>query len=279
MNLVSLLPWTDRTGRFQPLKLACFVVLVLPFLWLIAEAAFDLLGVKPVTEAIHQSGDWAIRFLILSLAVTPLRQIAHWNELITLRRMIGLASLFYALLHLSLYALSQGGDWGKIVSEIVSRFYLTLGISVVLGLVALGVTSNAAAIRRLGGKNWNRLHRIVYVLALCGLVHYFLQIRLDASGAVLWAGIFFWLMAWRAIRWSGGKAGPLGLLALALGAGGVTALCDAGYYWVAKSVDPLLVLQAQLDFDTGLRPAWQVAAVALLIVPLALLRRGKRGKV
>ncbi len=194
------LPWNDRAGRLSALKLGVFAACLAPGLLLAAQWLTVGLGSKPLTYAIHDTGDWAVRFLLLSLLVTPLRSIADWPKLILVRRMLGLTALAYVAVHLSLYVAERNGDLIKVASEIALRFYLTIGFVALAGLVALGVTSNDAMIRRLGAERWNRLHALVYWITALALLHFFLQSRLDVSQPVLMTGFFLWLMGYRLMK-------------------------------------------------------------------------------
>ena len=132
------MPWTDRAGRFSPLKAAVLTALLIPGLWLLLAlwttgiAQKPLLSARPITDAIHETGDWAIRFLWISLAVTPLRRIAQWPKLIQVRRMIGVGAFCYALAHFLLYMLDLKFALGRIVSEVALRIYLTIGFAALL---------------------------------------------------------------------------------------------------------------------------------------------------
>ncbi|HWL81672.1 MAG TPA: protein-methionine-sulfoxide reductase heme-binding subunit MsrQ [Roseomonas sp.] len=268
-------PWRDRQGQFSPLKLGVLLGLTLPALWIGWLALQGGLGPRPIMEAIHQAGLWAVRILLLSLLVTPLRQMLRWPRLMLVRRMLGLGALAYAALHLTLYALDQQWDLLKVASEIVLRFYLTIGFVALLGLAALGVTSTDGWVRRLGGRRWQGLHRTVYAIGVLALVHFALQSKIDATEAMLMAGLFLWLMGYRALAPKGGAPGLLRLIGLALGAALGTALLEAGWYAVGTGVPPLAVLEANLDVSFGLRPALWVGiagGAALLLRAARLLR-------
>ncbi|MGZ3330345.1 MAG: sulfoxide reductase heme-binding subunit YedZ, partial [Xanthobacteraceae bacterium] len=114
----------ERSGRWSPVKIAAFAAALLPALWIAYQAATDDLGARPVTEAIHQAGDWTLRFLLMTLAITPAQRILHYPRIILARRTLGVATAGYALLHLSLYVLDQHFDLFKVASEIVLRVYL-----------------------------------------------------------------------------------------------------------------------------------------------------------
>ena len=118
-------PWTDHKGRLVPLKLATFLALFGPAFWVLWQWSQDDLGPKPVTEALHQTGTWAVYLLLGSLAVTPLRAIVYWPRLIDIRRMVGVAACLYLIGHFALYISDQKGDMLRVASEIVLRFYLT----------------------------------------------------------------------------------------------------------------------------------------------------------
>ena len=274
-------PWRDRAGRVSGLKLATFLLALAPGLWLAGAYAADALGAKPITALLHGTGEWAVRFLMLSLAVTPLRRIAHAPKLILVRRMLGLTVLAYGLIHLMLYVVDQNFVLTKVVSEIVSRIYLTIGFVALLGLVVLGVTSTDGMIGRLG-KAWPRLHKTVYVIAVLGLIHYYLQAKIDVSDPVFWTGAFLLVMGHRAMQRLGWPSNPLTLVGLAVVATLVTALLEAAWYGVASGIPASLVLSANLDVPDTIRPAWWVLALGLAVPILNAVRarmdKSGRGK-
>jgi len=274
-------PWTDRSGKFSPLKAAVLAGACLPALWLAWQAASGtlapsaapgLLGARPITEAIHQTGDWAIRFLWMSLAVTPLRRTANWPKLILVRRMLGVTALCYALTHLTLYTVDLKFDLARVASEIVLRFYLTIGFVALLGLVTLGSTSTDAAIKRLG-RNWNRLHKIVYVIGVLAAFHFFIQSKADVYEPTLMAGFFLLLMFYRLAHWRGfSLTSPAVLAGIAVLAALGTAAVEYAWYALATGVPPERVLAANLQFSFSIRPAWWVLATGFGVTLLALVR-------
>lgn len=259
-----MLPWLDRAGRFSPLKLACLLAVIAPAAWLAARAFAHDLGPEPLKEAIHQAGDWAVRLLLVSLAVSPFRRIGGWPRLILVRRMFGVAAMAYALLHLTLYIASQSFSPVRVVTEIALRFYLTIGFVAVVILVTLGATSFDAAIRRLG-RRWNQLHRLVYVAATLGVIHFSLQSKANVSEPMLMAGLFIWLMAFRWLDRAGGeRPGPWRLAILTVAMPVATALVEAAWYTVRNGIDPWRILQANLSLAVGARPAvWVLVITAI----------------
>jgi sulfoxide reductase heme-binding subunit YedZ len=267
-----MMPWTDRAGKFSPLKAVVFGSLFVPGLVLAWSWATGLLGPRPVTEAIHEAGDWAIRFLLISLAVTPLRRIADWPKLILVRRMLGLAALSYVFAHLCLYVIDQNFILVRVVSEIVSRIYLTIGFVALTGLSVLGATSTDGAIRKLG-RNWNRLHKIVYVIGILASLHFFMQTKADVYEATLMSGLFVLLMLYRLAHWRGfGLASPGALIALAVFAALSTAGLEYAWYGLATGIPPSRVLAANLQFAFSVRPAWWVLTVGVAVASIPLLR-------
>ncbi|CAG1004593.1 Protein-methionine-sulfoxide reductase heme-binding subunit MsrQ [Rhizobiaceae bacterium] len=267
-------PWTDRAGRFSPLKAVTFAGTLVPALLLAWWWARGALGPRPLTEAIHETGDWAIRFLAMSLAVTPLRRIAQWPKLINVRRMLGLAALSYALLHLLLYVVDQKWDLGKVASEIALRLYLTIGFVALLGLVALGSTSTDAMIRRLG-RNWNRLHKIVYVIAALAAVHFFMQTKADVFEATIVAGLVLLLMIYRlAHRVSLPLSSPVVLAGIAVAGAAATAAAELLWYGLATGIPVSRVFAANWHFAFQIRPMWWVLAVGLAAAALGWVRLG-----
>ena len=171
--------------------MAVFLALFAPCAWTLFSYELGTLGPRPLIEAIHQTGLWAIRFLMISLAITPLRRALQWPRLILVRRMVGVAAFGYATLHLALYIVDQAFDWRLVASEIVFRFYLTIGFLALMSLSVLAATSTDGMIRRLGGRRWRRLHQSVYVIAVLALVHYFIQSKLNVAEPMVVAGLFF----------------------------------------------------------------------------------------
>ncbi|MDB5649559.1 MAG: sulfoxide reductase heme-binding subunit YedZ [Hyphomicrobiales bacterium] len=263
-------PWTDRKGQLAPFKLVVFVALFLPAIWVAWQGWQGDLAPKPVNEAIHQIGSWTVRLLLVSLAVTPLRSIVRWPRLVDVRRMLGVGAVAYAVLHFFLYIADQGWDLWRVASEIVLRFYLTIGFVALLGLVALGVTSTDGMVRRLGALRWNRLHRTVYLLTVLSLVHSFLQAKVDVTEPVLMTGLFLVLMGHRALH-KRGYRGLLPLAGLAIACGVLTALVEAGWYAARTGVDASRVLAANLSIDIAIRPSLWVLMIALALVPLRLI--------
>lgn len=262
----------ERNGRLSVEKTLSFIGIFLPLAWLGWRVAVWDFGARPVTEAIHFTGLWAIRFLLLSLAVTPVRRLFHWPKLVLARRPIGLAALGYASLHLVLYAADQGWNLGRVASEIVLRFYLTIGAGALLMLMVLGATSFNAAIRAMGGKRWNALHATVYPIAILAMAHFFIQSRLDVTEPVLMTGLLVLLLGYRLVFWRLRALGPLRFAVLALFSGLVTALVEVAWYGFATGIDPWLVAAANLDPAGGLSPAWWVAGTGLLVAAAAQVR-------
>jgi sulfoxide reductase heme-binding subunit YedZ len=263
----------ERSGRWSPVKIAAFVAAILPALWIAYQAAAGELGARPVTEAIHQAGDWALRFLLITLAVTPAQRVLNYPRIGLARRTLGVASAAYAILHLSLYVLDQHFDLFKVASEIVLRIYLLIGAVALTGLIALATTSTDAAISRLGPQRWNSLHRFVYGIALLATVHFFIQSKLETYQPVLMAGFLTWLLAYRALYRRNGGVTPLRLLLLACAVAAFTAIGEAALYMFTSGVDARLVLLAHFDIDMDVRPAWWVLAVGLGVAAVSFWRQ------
>jgi sulfoxide reductase heme-binding subunit YedZ len=266
-------PWRDHAGRISPLKLATFVILLLPGLWLLLRILGHDLGGRPITELTHSTGDWTVRFLLATLAVTPLRAVLDWPRLVLLRRMLGVGTACYAAIHVMLYVVDQKFALGVVVSEIARRFYLTIGFLAFLGLLTLAITSTDGWQKRLR-QRWKKLHRLVFVIAGLGLLHYFIQTKLDVTAAVFAAGIFAWLGLWRLApkRWQGRLALVAGLAVLAPLA---TALTEGTWYALATGVRASRVLAANLDLGAD-RPSAEILLWAAVLLAVAILRRWRR---
>jgi sulfoxide reductase heme-binding subunit YedZ len=267
-------PWLDPRGRFSAFKTVVFAALFGPALWVLWLALSEQLGARPVLEAIHQLGLWAIRLLFISLAVTPLRGALRWPPLLQIRRMIGVACFCYAFVHLLGYMLDQAFDLGKIVSEIALRFYLTIGFVGLIGLAVLAATSTDGMVRRLGPMRWRRLNQTSYGIAALAAIHYFLQSKLEVTEATVMGGLYLWLMGFRIVGFYRRQAIlPVWVLtSLAVGSALLTSAGETAYFWLVRGVDPERILRATLTFSPVIRPAWYVLAVGLGVVALAVLR-------
>ncbi|HVY16187.1 MAG TPA: protein-methionine-sulfoxide reductase heme-binding subunit MsrQ [Rhodopila sp.] len=267
-------PWRDRRGRFLPFKAAVLALLFVPGVLCLYWLGTGQLGARPLTEAIHETGLWAIRFLMISLAITPLARALEWNGLLLVRRNVGVAAALYAVAHLGLYVVDENFRLGTVISEIALRFYLTIGFATLLVLIALAWTSTDAWTKKLG-RNWKRLHRLVYPFGVVALLHYYIQSKLNVSEPVFVSGLFVWLMAWRLLPESWRRRQGFGVLTALYGSLAiVSALLTAGlefaWYGLTTRVDPFRVLAANESIARGLRPAhWVlVATVAFAIVVL-----------
>jgi sulfoxide reductase heme-binding subunit YedZ len=268
-------PWLDPSGRFSFFKLAVFVALLVPgivLLWpVIAQGGATI----PVKEAILESGEWTIRILLITLLVTPLRRITRFSKLVQVRRQIGVAAFCYVMIHFGLYAISQNLDVGRIASEIVLRIYLTIGFVALIGLAVLTATSTKSAMRRLGAK-WGRLHKLVYPIAVLGVVHFFLQSKVDVSEATLMAGMFVGLMLYRFAHWRGWSLrSAVTLSVIAVIAGLATAGIEYAWYALATGIPADRVVAANLEWMWPLRPAWNVVLAGVAISVISLFGRDK----
>jgi sulfoxide reductase heme-binding subunit YedZ len=269
--------WRDRRGRLSALRIVTLLLLLLPIALAVAAALGEpRFGARPLNDLIHRAGYWALMFVLISLAVTPLTRIARFGALMDVRRMMGVGAFCYAATHISLYIADQMFDLAKVASEIVLRLYLTIGFTALLGLTALAVTSTDAMVRRLGGRRWLRLHQVVYGIALLALIHFFQQTKADIWVPTFFAGLFTWLMGYRLLIWRWRPNGQLpawSLLVLSVLVSLLTFAGEAIGISIAYHVSPLMVLENAFDFDFDLiDPGWLVLAAGLCVVALDVVR-------
>lgn len=194
-----------RFDRFGVFKFAVFLAALLPLGQMALAVVQGRLGPDPVAQLEHASGIWALRFLLATLAITPLRNLTGWNRLVRLRRMLGLYAFFYASLHLAIYlVVDLGGFWSQLLTEIAKRPYITVGFLAWLLMLPLALTSTHGMMRRLG-RHWQRLHRLVYAIGLFAVLHFLWQVKWGKTIAVpepvIYAGIFALLMLARLVIW------------------------------------------------------------------------------
>jgi len=191
-------------------KITVFLLALVPLSKLGIGAYFDSLGANPIEKITRTTGYWTLTFLLISLAITPLRRFTGWNWLMRLRRMLGLFVFFYASLHFLTYlVLDQFFDWGSIVNDIVKRPYITVGFPAFILLIPLAVTSNNRMIKLMGGKRWLLLHRLVYLSAVGGVLHYWWLVKKDLTNPLTFAVLLSLLLGIRLIYWLRGLNIPL----------------------------------------------------------------------
>ena len=183
-------------------KAVVFLVALVPFGLLVSRIFMGHLGANPVEFIQHATGDWTLRFLIFTLAMTPFRKLLNLPELIRFRRMLGLFAFFYLCLHFLTYigpdqSFSLSGMW----KDVAKRPFITVGFIGFVLLIPLAVTSTAGWIRRLGGKRWQALHRAIYIAAICGVVHYYWLVKSDVREPLFYGSLVGILLLWRLGTW------------------------------------------------------------------------------
>jgi len=180
------------------LKPLVFLAALLPFLYLVWRAVAGELSANPIEDITLTTGRWTLRFLMITLAVTPLRRLTGWQPAIRFRRMLGLFAFFYGTLHFLTYVvLDQFFGWAFILADIAKRPYITVGFAAFVLMLPLAVTSTAGMIRRLGGRRWAWLHRLVYLTAAGGVVHYLWKVKADPRDPLAYAAVLAVLLGFR----------------------------------------------------------------------------------
>ncbi len=197
------------TGLLHPAaKPAVFVLCLLPFVWLMFAAFTNRLGANPAEALVRSTGDWTLRFLCIVLAVTPVRTVFTLPALARFRRMLGLYVYFYVVVHLLSYSwFDMVFDLGDIVKDIAKRPFILVGFSAFVLLTPLAATSFNRAIKMLGAKRWQWLHRLVYAVAFLGILHFFWMRagKNNFNEVLVYAGVLTLLLGWRAVKFAGKK--------------------------------------------------------------------------
>lgn len=273
LSLSSFVLWRDRQGTFSWPRATALLAAVLPVLWFAGEALLYGLGARPLTRAIHFSGLWTVRLLLLTVAVTPLIAAIRKPRLVPMRRILGVAVFAWVLAHFILFVADKSFNLTVVAQEIVKRIYLTIGFVALLLLAALAATSTDAAISRLGANAWKRLHLLIYAIVLLGLVHFFMQSKADVTEPTIMAGLFAWMFLLRQPKRMSWPLSPLVLGATGLVAAILTALGEALYFHLKVGAPFAEVLAADLDFSDGVRPPWWPLGAALLCALMLALYR------
>lgn len=186
--------WIQRVA-----KPILFIVCLVPLGMLAWDAFNNHLGANPIEKIMRRTGDWTLRFLLITLAVTPLRQLLGWHWLIRLRRMLGLFAFFYACLHFTNYIwLDQFFDVNEIIKDVIKRNYITIGFASFMLLIPLALTSTNNMMKKLGAKRWQKLHTLVYVIATGGVIHYLWLVKKDLREPLIYAALLALLLGYRA---------------------------------------------------------------------------------
>lgn len=179
------------------IRVALFVICLVPFAQLIYNALTDNLGANPIDAITRHTGSWALIFLLGTLSITPLRKIFSWNGLVKYRRMLGLFAFFYAALHFTTFlVLDHFFDFNAILKDIMKRPYVTAGFTALVLIIPLAITSTTGMIRRLG-KRWQQLHRLVYIAAVAGVIHFYWLVKADIRRPVQYGFVLTLLLGYR----------------------------------------------------------------------------------
>jgi len=183
-------------------KVAVFLLCLIPFGELVWRIIKSELGANPVEFLQHATGDWTLRFLVFTLCITPFRKLLNLPDLIRFRRMLGLFAFFYVSLHFLTYlGPDQAFDLAAMWKDVAKRPFITVGFAAFVSLIPLAITSTAGWIRRIGGKRWQMLHRLIYFAAVCGVIHYYWLVKSDVRKPVFYGALVAILLAWRLGSW------------------------------------------------------------------------------
>ena len=183
-------------------KVVVFAACLVPLAILVWRGVQGDLTADPIAFITHRTGDWTLRFLVITLAITPLRKLLHLPQLIRFRRMMGLFAFFYVCLHFTTWIwLDKNFIWPELWKDVLKRPFITVGFTGLVLLIPLAITSTAGWIRRLGGKRWQALHRLVYVVAVLGIIHYYWLVKSDVRKPLFYGALLAILLAWRLGDW------------------------------------------------------------------------------
>jgi sulfoxide reductase heme-binding subunit YedZ len=189
-------------------KVVVFAACLVPAALLVWRGFNSDLTADPVQFITHTTGDWTIRFIVITLAITPLRKILHLPQLIRFRRMLGLFAFFYVCLHFTTWIwLDKQFVWSEMWKDVEKRRFITVGFTGFVLLIPLAITSTAGWIRRLGGKRWQKLHRLIYVTAVLGVIHYYWLVKSDVRKPLFYGFLVGIFLAWRLGTWLIGRRG------------------------------------------------------------------------
>ncbi len=268
-------PARDRAGNVSALKSVTLAALLAPAVWFAAIAPTGGLTPRPFGFLIYNTGVWAMWFLLASLAVTPARHILRWSELIAIRRMLGIAGAAYTLFHIVVYFLLDRTTWAFIAADL-QRATILIALASTLLLAALAATSTDGAIRRLGARNWNRLHYAAYPAVGLALLHFDMGPESLGGTPFVITGLYFWVMGWRGLHWFGRGADPLALLGLTLAATVLSLAFEAAWIRYVRGFTDFGTADELFQIGLGLPATWQVLFAGLAATGLCALFGNRR---
>ncbi len=187
-------------------KVVVFLLCLVPLATLVWRGLHNSLTANPIEFITHTTGDWTLRFLIITLAITPLRKTLGWPQLIRFRRMLGLFAFFYGFLHFATWiGVDKFFDWTEMWKDVQKRRFITVGFTGFVLMIPLAITSTAGWIRRLGGKRWQLLHRAIHLSAVAGVIHYYWLVKSDVRKPLQYAWMVGILLVWRLGAWLYGR--------------------------------------------------------------------------
>jgi sulfoxide reductase heme-binding subunit YedZ len=191
--------------KFDPIRMllkpSVFLLSLLPVAYLVWEFFSGGLSANPISDITKETGTWTLRFLVATIAITPLKELTGWSRAQQLRRMIGLFAFFYATLHFTTYVyLDKFFEWDEIVKDVAKRPFITVGFSVLIMLATLAVTSPNAVVKWMGGKRWRLIHRLVYLCAVGGVIHYYWLVKADTRRPLIYGTIVTLLLGYRVLK-------------------------------------------------------------------------------
>lgn len=263
-------PWEDRAQRFDRLKAAVCLFALYPVAWTVFHLAGGGFGPLPLVGLIYWSGVWATVILIATLLVTPVSRTTGWRRLVEIRRILGVAALFYTFAHIVIYFALYRWDMSYIANAMITRPTLIVATVSTIGLAALGATSFDTAVRRMGGRVWKRLHRINYVASGLAIAHFLLSPGIFTLQYVM-AGLFIWAMGWRILARGRRSVGPLRLVLLALATAASTIILESVWLWAYQDVTPLQTFADNVTFASGITAACWVLVFGSFIALAAQL--------
>ncbi|MCP8936906.1 ferric reductase-like transmembrane domain-containing protein [Alsobacter sp. SYSU M60028] len=261
-------PWRDRRGRVSWVKAAALAVVCVPGLSMVHDWTSGGFGPLPFIGLVYWSGVWAVGLILLTLAVTPARALFRAPWLIDARRIFGVATLVYTLVHVAAFAGLYKWDWPAVLRQTFTRPSLLVATASLIGLIALGATSSDAAVQRLGGRAWNRLHRANYAVSILALAHFLLSPGIFGLQYSL-TGLLFWLLAWRVLDRRAGARTPLALAGLTVAATLFVVALEIAWLLVWQDQPPGETIETIFSLEDEVAPPWVVLASGLAVMVLA----------